>query len=180
MNGINTAKTTNISAVANKGASSHSPTSSASGTLHKRKPKPHGKHTRPVPPKSDSEHDDNQDKHNETKTKSEFVTKTFGIIHWKKKCKISCPLCKYPAYSQAEANQRYKANHPPLRCSKCSQMFNNPCSLCRHFYSHNEGRFPCRNCSKTFPFESDLNAHRLKYRRHPGFMCSSDVRNGKA
>ena len=58
-------------------------------------------------------------------------------------------------------------------------MFNNPCSLRHHFYSHmKEEPHTCRNCGRNFAFESDLSAHRLKYRRHPSFMCNNDI-NGK-
>ena len=51
-------------------------------------------------------------------------------------------------------------------------LFTNPCSLHRHKYTHMEKKFSCRNCNKSFPFESDLASHRLKHRHHPGFQCS--------
>ena len=74
--------------------------------------------------------------------------------------------------SQALANKHYHKNHPPLKCPNCEQLFNNPCSLQRHKYSHLELKFPCRSCSRSFPFESDLINHRLKHRRHPGHQCN--------
>ena len=56
--------------------------------------------------------------------------------------------------------------------NKCEQFFNNPCSLRRHKYSHLELKFPCRSCSRSFPFESDLVNHHLKHQRHPGYQCN--------
>ena len=146
-------------------------------SFHKRKPKPCGKHHRLAsqlttgPP--EAENPDSQQ--NSNKPKSEFVTKEYGIIKRKKARKITCPMCKHGAYSQAEANRHYRLSHPPIKCSKFPQVFNNPCSLRRHFYYHQEQRFLCRNCGRSFPFESDLAAHHMKYRRHPGYMCNHDV-----
>ena len=149
-------------------------------SFHKRKPKPQGKHYRPASQLKtvvdtqdmvDNEHN----RQNTNKPKSEFVTKEYGLIKCKKARKITCPMCKHGAYSQADANKHYCLSHPPIKCSKCPQLFNNLCSLQRHFYSHQELRFLCRNCGKSFPFESDLAAHHTKYRRHPGHMCNHEV-----
>ena len=147
-------------------------------SFHKRKPKPHGKHHRPasqLTSDSPATLDSSNTQSITTKSKSEFVTKQYGIIKRKKARKITCPMCKHGAYSQAEANKHYHLSHPPIKCSKCPQLFNNPCSLRRHFYSHQDRNFRCRNCGKNFPFESNLAAHRMKYRRHPGYMCNHDI-----
>ena len=156
------------------------PASVSSLSFHKRKPKPRGKHHRPasqlktaVDNQDTADNESNQQ--NTNKPKSEFVTKEYGLIKCKKARKITCPMCKHGVYSQADANKHYRLSHPPIKCSKCPQLFNNPCSLRRHFYSHQELRFPCRNCGKSFPFESDLAAHHTKYRRHPGHMCNHEV-----
>ena len=136
-------------------------------SFHKRKPKPHGKHHRPasqLTSDSPATLDISNTQSITTKSKSEFVTKQYGIIKRKKARKITCPMCKHGAYSQAKANKHYRLSHPPIKYSKCPQLFNNPCSLRRHFYSHQDRNFPCRNCGKNFPFESDLAAHRMKYR----------------
>ena len=154
----------------------HASSGATSSSLHKWKPKPCGKHCRPSSQlNSDSSAKTDTPNGQPRQSKSEFVTKQYGIIKRKKARKISCPMCKHGAYSQADANKHYRLSHPPIKCSKCPQLFNNPCSLRRHFYSHQDRNFPCRNCGKNFPFESDLTAHRMKYRRHPGFMCNHDV-----
>ena len=153
------------------------PVSAPSLSFHKRKPKPCGKHHRLASQLTAAvDNQDNQDnQQNTNKPKSEFVTKEYGLIKHKKARKITCPMCKHGAYSQANANKHYRLSHPPIKCSKCPQVFNNPCSLRWHFCSHQELRFPCRNCGKSFPFESDLATHRTKYRRHPGHMCNHEV-----
>ena len=64
-------------------------------SFHKRKPKPHGKHHRPASQlTSDSPATvDNLNKQSSTtKSKSEFVTKKYGIIKRKKARKITCPM----------------------------------------------------------------------------------------
>ena len=156
----------------------HALASATSSSLHKRKPKQHGKHRRPasqLTSDSSAKLDSTNTQSVTPQPKSEFVTKQYGIIKCKKARKITCPMCKHGAYSQADANKHYRLSHPPIKCSKCPQLFNNPCSLRRHFYSHQDRNFPCQNCGKNFPFESDLAAHRMKYRRHPGYMCNHDV-----
>ena len=183
VSGINDSNTTDIktpSVTSPTTSSMKQPPVSIPVSYHKRKPKPTGKHHRPAPLPDPPSSDDESIKQSVTSSKKpEFVTQQFGIIKRKKKRKISCPLCKHPAYSQAEANLHYRTTHPPLKCSRCDQMFNNPCSLRRHFYSHTkEELHTCRNCGCNFAFESNLSAHRLKYRCHPGFMCISDI-NGK-
>ena len=70
------------------------------------------------------------------------------------------------------ANRHYRSNHPPMSCSECSMVFNNPNSLHQHKYKHLPMNFPCHLCGKSFPFESDLAGHRLKHRRHPGYQCN--------
>ena len=166
--------------IATKGASSIS-NASKTYSYHKRKPKPTGKHHRPVPPPDPPINDADvvSPANVTTSKKQEFVAQEFRLLKRKKRHKLSCPMCKHPSYSQAEANHHYRTNHPPLKCSKCDLLFNNPCSLRHHFYSHTkEEPLTCHNCGRNFAFESDLSAHRLKYGRHPRFMCNHDD-NGK-
>ena len=81
--------------------------------------------------------------------------------------------------SQASANNHYMSTHPPIKCSDCSKVFNNPNSLRRHTYSHTVStKYPCHTCGKVFPFESDLFYHRFKHRCNPGFMCNHEVNGG--
>ena len=135
---------------------------------HKRRPKPKGKHYRPNP----SVNIENQLITKPKSLKSEFVTVTHGIRKIKKTRKFKCKICKNITDSQAEANKHYRKNHPPVMCTVCSRIFNNPCSLHRHSYCHQEKSYPCRNCGRDFPFESDLSNHRLKHHRHSSHMCN--------
>ena len=110
--------------------------------------------------------------------KSAFVTVTHGIRKIKHLCHYKCKLCDTVSDSQAGANAHYHNSHPQLSCDKCNQIFNNPCSLRCHLYNHKELKFPCCSCDKCFVFESDLNNHCLKYRRHPGHQCNHHVQHG--
>ena len=126
VSGINDSNTTGIktpSVTSPTTSSMKQPPVSIPVSYHKRKPKPTGKHHRPAPLPDPPSSDDESIKQSVTSSKKpEFVTQQFGIIKRKKKRKISCPLCKHPAYSQAEANLHYRTTHPPLKCSRCDQM----------------------------------------------------------
>ena len=100
--------------IATKGASSIS-NASKTYSYHKRKPKPTGKHHHPVPPPDPPINDADvvPPANVTTSKKPEFVTQEFGLLKRKKRCKLSCPMCKHPSYSQAEANHHYRTiTHP--------------------------------------------------------------------
>ena len=145
---------------------------------HKRHPKPKGKHCWPAIPTNDMDESTSAIKTGPKKIKSEFVTITHGVRKVKKICHFKCQLCKVVSSSQAEPNKHYRSNHPPLSCSQCSLTFSNLCSLRRHRYSPISLKFFCRFCEKGYTFESDLNNHKLKHQRHPGYQCNQ-VNNGR-
>ena len=138
---------------------------------HKRRPKHKGKHYCPKPASTDEMVIEPKKK----PSKSEFVTVTHGIKKTKKIRRFRCKLCSVITESQAAANKHYRLNHPPIKCTDCDAVFNNPNSLRRHKYTHLEMNYLCRSCGKRYPFESDLANHRLKHRRNPGHMCNHDV-----
>ena len=139
---------------------------------HKRRLKPKGKHCRLPIPLDKQDKKNSQTKTEPRKARSEFVTLTHGVRKIKKIRCFKCQVCKDVSTSQAEANKHYKLNHPPLPCPQCHLTFVNPCSLRRHKYSHVSLKFFCRFCGKGYAFESDLNNHKLKHRRHPGYQCN--------
>ena len=139
------------------------------GMHYKCKPKPHGKHYRPIPsdPVSKKGPVDSS-----KSSKPHFITVTHSLKK-AKRCRIfHCKDCLHVTDSQASANKHYKESHSPVKCSQCDTSFNNQSSLCHHKYQHIEKKFHCRNCDKVFLFESDLAGHRLKHHRHPGFQCN--------
>ena len=141
---------------------------------HKRRPKPKGKHYRPIPKPPANQPISAQPK----SRKSAFVTVTHGIRKIKETCHHKCKICDVVSDSQAAANAHYRAKHPPLKCPDCTQTFNNPCLLRCHKYNHRDLWFPCCTCNKNFAFESDLNNHRLKHRCHPGHQCNHRIDTG--
>ena len=143
---------------------------------HKCHPKPKGKHHRPTPIPS-SLGDQSTTAHSKP-PKSQFITVTHGIRKQKWIRHYKCKICEVVSDSQAAANPHYRATHPALNCPYCTQTFNNPRSLRRHRYNHKELWFPCRSCSKSFAFKSDLNNHRLKHQQHPGHQCNHRVDSG--
>ena len=138
---------------------------------HKRRPKHKGKHYRPKLASPDETVIEPKKK----SSKSEFITVTHGIRKTKKIRRFRCKLCSVITESQAAANNHYRLNHPPIKCTDCDAVFNNPNSLRRHKYTHLEMNYLCHTCGKRYPFESDLANHRLKHRRNPGHMCNHDV-----
>ena len=62
---------------------------------------------------------------------------------------------------------------PRIKCNSCDMMFNNPSSLARHAYIHHDLPYPCRNCGKSFPFESALTNHHAVHRRHLSQKCNN-------
>ena len=145
---------------------------------HKKRPKSRGKHVRPqIPPPPQEEHEPPEKP--KKSTKPEFVTVTHGLRKVKKKRKYKCNICSFMTDTQASVNNHYRSTHPPIKCSDCSKIFNNPNSLKRHTYSHTVStKYPCCTCGKVFPFESDLFYHRFKHRCNPGFMCNHEVNRG--
>ena len=132
------------------------------------RPKPKGKYFRP-------QQIDRPDPGTEAPikpAKSAFITVTHGLRKIKKLHHYKCKLCNIISESQATANAHYRTTHPQLSCEECKQLFNNPCSLRRHLYHHKELKYPCHSCDKYFAFESNLNNHCLKHRRHLGHQCN--------
>ena len=141
---------------------------------HKHCPKPKGKHFRLMPPVDKVIASETSVK----PAKSAFVTVTHGLCKIKCLRHYKCKMCDTVSDSQAGANAQYHTSHPQLSCDKCNQIFNNPSSLRHHLYNHKELKFPCRSCDKCYVFESYLNNHRLKHRRHPGHQFNHCVQHG--
>ena len=72
---------------------------------------------------------------------------------------------------QAEANEHYKNNHPPVKCTQCPKVCSTPCTLARHMYLHSDLKYPCHRCEQRFAFESELRVHKFKHRRIRMFKC---------
>ena len=141
---------------------------------HKCRPKPRGKHKHPRLPSPIPTLETDDRSSSKLTSKSEFVTVTQRLRKPKKTRHFKCNICSMVTDSQALVNKHYCNNHPNLKCPDCEQLFNNPCSLPRHKYSHLELKFPkhrrhprhqCNHqldgkvCGKWFFAKSDLNKH---------------------
>ena len=101
-------------------------------------------------------------------------TRTVGIKRRSKSVtgrKYRCPKCSSVHLSVADLNSHYKANHPPVKCSKCGLHFNTPSTLSRHYYKHTKDTHACTHCDQRFPFESDLKLHLNTHRTVKSFHC---------
>ena len=141
---------------------------------HKCKPKLRGKHHRPTPSDPVSKKEPVE---SPKSSKPHFITVTHGLRKNKKHRRFHCKECSHVTNSQASPNKHYKESHPPIKCSQCDILFNNPSSLHHHKYQHMEKKCHCQNCDKVFPFESNLASHRLKHHQHLGFQCNHE-KNG--
>ena len=103
----------------------------------------------------------------EKSPKGQLTTQTFGIIRRKptNKRTYTCIDCGAKCKSKHEINQHYQEEHSSIKCLDCDRVFPTPDSLQRHRYTHAaRDKFVCDKCGKDYPFESDLNRHKIKCR----------------
>ena len=62
---------------------------------------------------------------------------------------------------QSSYLKHMKEQHPndPLKCEKCSAMFNSPNGLMKHIRSHSYMKYKCDVCYKWFQFPYQINDH---------------------
>ena len=112
-------------------------------------------------------------KHKTSRPKGTWLVKTHGRPKRLRKVKHVCavPLCRVTKKSYAALNAHYKDTHPKLICAICNKMFALPASLRKHSYTHKATDWTCRRCGKSYPFQSQLQAHKLSHGRHPENKC---------
>ena len=104
--------------------------------------------------------------------KGDFKTRSYGLKRRKKPRKFGCKMCDKVCDSIHELNIYHQLNHNILYCDICTKAFNNPASLARHKYVHQDSKFQCADCDKSFPFESSLRSHRVSHRTLASYFCS--------
>ena len=105
-----------------------------------------------------------------TNTKGDFKTQRFGLKCSNKPSKFGCKMCD--KVSIHELSVHHQQTHNILYCDVCTKAFNNPASLARHKYVHQEAKFQCDDCDQSFPFESSLKSHRVSHHTLASFFCS--------
>ena len=104
--------------------------------------------------------------------KGKFSNTTHGILKHKWIRSYKCPVCNVCKPSQAEANEHYKNNHPPVKCTQCPKVCSTSCTLARHMSLHSDLKYLCHRCEQRFVFESELKVHKFKHRRIRMFKCA--------
>ena len=107
-----------------------------------------------------------------TGLKGDFKTRSYGLKRRKKPRKFGCKMCDKVCDSIHELNIHHQLNHNILYCDICTKAFNNPASLARHKYVHQDSKFQCADCDQSFPFESSLRSHRVSHRTLASYFCS--------
>ena len=97
------------------------------------------------------------------KIKHEFVSRTVGLIKFKRKRTFKCGNCDNTYPTQAAVSAHYRETHDIVKCSVYHKTFTTPATLSRHMYSHEIATKACR-CGKTFRFDSELKSHKLTHR----------------
>ena len=112
-------------------------------------------------------------KHKTSPPKGTWLVKTHGHPKRLRKVKHVCavPQCQVTKKSYAALNAHYKETHPKLICVSCNKIFAIPASLRKHSYTHKATDWTCRRCGKLYPFQSQLQAHKLSHGRHPENKC---------
>ena len=80
-------------------------------------------------------------------------------------------MCDTVCNSSKGLTNHHQQQHNILYCETCSKAFNNPSSLARHQYSHEDLKFKCEDCDQQFTFESNLQTHRISYRTLATHCC---------
>ena len=105
-------------------------------------------------------------------TKGDFKTQRFSLKRSKKPRKFGCKMCDKVCESIHELSVHHQQMHNILYCDVCTKAFNNPASLARHKYIHQEAKFQYDDCDQSFPFESSLKSHRVSHHTLATFFCS--------
>ena len=106
-----------------------------------------------------------------TSPKGDFKTQSYGLKRTKKPRKFGCKMCDKVCDSIHELSVHHQRNHNILYCDTCTKAFNNPASLARHKYVHQDSKFQCADCDQSFPFESTLRSHRVSHRTLASYFC---------
>ena len=106
-----------------------------------------------------------------TSPKGDFKTQSYGLKCSNKPRKFGCKMCDTVCDSIHELSVHHQQSHNILYCDICTKAFNNPASLARHKYVHQDSKFQCADCDQSFPFESTLKSHRVSHRTLASYSC---------
>ena len=73
--------------------------------------------------------------------KGDFKTQSYGLKCSKKPRRFGCKMCDKICNSIHELSVHHQQSHNILYCDTCNKAFNNPASLARHKYVHQDSKF---------------------------------------
>ena len=98
---------------------------------------------------------------NAGKKKYVFKSKSFELIKRKRSRVFKCTMCDTTEKSQQCINNHFRQAHSLLSCETCNKTCNMVSALRKHMYEHSDiaTKYKCKDCTKGFPFESQLKSH---------------------
>ena len=82
-----------------------------------------------------------------------------------------CSYCNKKYNTLHGLNIHHEGTHPPVQCNVCNREFSTPNSLIHHSYTHYEQSFNCDQCTKSFPFKSQLETHQAVHTQAIKHRC---------
>ena len=104
--------------------------------------------------------------------KDVFKTTKHRIVKHKSTWYFLCLVCGIHKKTTSKLNVHYRNRHKPLKCDKCSMVFNTPSALARHCYTHQKPRHFCTQCGKGYYFLGELSQHSLTYQKIRTHFCN--------
>ncbi len=92
--------------------------------------------------------------------------------------KKSCPICKKNV-DLHKLCDHVEEEHNVFLCLQCDGIFGSSKSYKEHIKKHDADNFKCKDCGKTFAYQSDLHHHSLTHATDKQFSCTECDRSFK-
>ena len=110
--------------------------------------------------------------------KGVFKTTKHGIVKHKNTRYFLCPVCGIHKTMTSSINVHYRNRHKPLKCAKCSMVFNTPSALARHRYTHQKPtrkakEVQCTKCDYRSKDKKLLKSHMQVHEDTVRYQCKT-------
>ena len=111
-----------------------------------------------------------------TSKKHKFAISSHGLLRKKrKKYNFTCPItgCKMTFHTVKDWNCHHLSSHSTVKyqCAICLKWMTTPNRFADHKYYHQDARYKCGRCNKSFCFNSGLQLHKNMHRRNKVYKC---------